>query len=205
MAVAPGLVRKLTAPAVLLAVGGLALYALGRWDQYVSKRDSDLDRQTKAAVKSYEGLHDLYSRAKLAQVEAEKEASGYHRRAEVALGVADSLQKVLRSVTPRLLAAAKTCQDSVLVLSGALSSCQEQTDSLRSANTALISDTVTLSRSRNAWKLVADSADQVSTQLRNALQAEHNARDCKILFFKCPSRALTAGIFTVLGFGLGKL
>lgn len=181
--------------------GAIALLALALFNSGSSLSDELLDRQTRHALEQSRRAHRRIAAERAARERAERERSALlavaqshlaatetHRRAESALR--DSLER------------AHTTRDSLdVALSGwaQAESAYAQEHAARVLLSQVVQDdSVALFR---AWGTI-DSLDQkVIPDLRQALEDEHKARECRWLVVKCPSRgavALGAAVLTAV-------
>lgn len=183
----------------LLALLGLGvLWGLGRWDGWIAERDRALDRQTSAAL-------TLAKQWRTAYAEVAKEAQLERQRAQAAQAEArrhalrgDSLAALVQALEPSLVSAG-TAQDSARICCRLFAL---RTDELAAARAQLDAHDVALGalmRERDGWQVLADSAYQVVIPgLEQALQAERDARRCRMLFVPCPSRGTVAAVTAVV-------
>lgn len=177
----------------------LVLIGLSWWTRLQDRQDQALDRQTADALAHSRRLTPMYHAAQKASDSLRQRVQDDRRAIRVTQGHADSLQRLADS-----LAVASDSGAAYLART-------KEADSLRMVVLGTQGLVLYAEHERDIWKALSDSAYNrcqapltagckpgVIQDLEIALEAEHDARQCRILFLPCPSRATVAAVTAIV-------
>lgn len=189
---------------LLVPLGIIAIYLIGKWQGSIQQRDNEILSSAHLILKAGKAYRAHYLQLLEMESSHVHQANTHSHNALTILISADSLSK-LDSALDAQLSNINNVRDSNRVLLTQNNTLRQENRTIRDAFNEQMQAAAHLQIAIKAADDRADLANHRADTLEYSLKRVLKVEECKILFLKCPSRTVTFFVGAAGGFVLSEL